>query len=399
MGNQSFVKKDWSVHEVQRTALALCIAVNVSVIIWGSPGSGKTSVLSAIAKANDLHLETVIASTKEPPDFAGFPYLHEGVMRLAPPLWSSNVVREFQENRRKSMVFFDEISTTPPATQAAALTTILDRKTGETQMPMQTRMVAAANPPKMAANGWDLAPPMANRFTHLDWELDAETIARGFQVGWDSPEIPVVPRNFPAMVKKAQVLVGSFIKRRPEMVAFDFDHWSGNTSSSASFKASNNAWPSSRSWSVAARLFAASQCARIDDEPLNPEITRILLEGTVGVQATTEFLQYVAKLDLPNPEKLLQNPSSWECPARGDQISATLASVYHEAIRHIKSESYPQIWDAWGDIIAIAVSAGKSDVALSFAQDWLKSRPAGAAMKTRHSEAFAPLFKQFSGIS
>lgn len=385
-------------HEIQATALAVCIASNVSAVIWGPPGAGKTATLSAITKANNLHLEQILASTKEPPDFAGFPYIHDGVMRLAPPAWSHNINRVYAENKQLSVAFFDELSTAVPATQAAVLTTILDRKAGESQMPMGTRMIAAANPPKIAANGWDLTPPMANRFTHLDWELDAKTIARGLQLGWKSPEIPRLPSTMRALVRNAEILVGSYIESAPSSIEYDFSKWSGN-SSSQEFRASNNAWPSARSWTTAAKLFAAATAARMPDKsPLHDDVKRILLEGTIGVAQATQFLAYAEKLDLPNPVDLLNNPSSWTLPPRGDQISATLASVQHEASIHRAKDIYPQIWLAWGDLITIVVNAGKGDVALAFAQDWLRNRPHGTGMSQRHSDAFGPLHKSFENL-
>lgn len=385
-------------HEVQATALALCIATNVSAIIWGPPGAGKTATLNAIAQANRLHLEQILASTKEPPDFAGFPFIHGGVMRLAPPAWAHNIITAHTERKQLSIAFFDELSTAVPATQAACLTTILDRKAGESQMPMGTRMIAAANPPKIAANGWDLTPPMANRFTHIDWELDSKTIAKGLQLGWKPPPIPRLPSTMKALVKNAEILVGSFIESRPSAVEYDFSKWSGN-SSSQEFRAANNAWPSARSWTTAARLFAAGQAARLPDKsPLHDDVTRILLEGTVGVAKATEFLTYAKALDLPNPVELLNNPSSYEMPDRGDHISATLAAVHHEAVSHQKTDIYPHIWIAWGDIIAKVVTAGKGDIALAFAKDWQSNRPQGTVMQKRHADVFKPLFNAFNEV-
>lgn len=387
--------RKWTAHQQEEVALALCIAINANAIIWGPPGSGKTSVMNAISVANNLHLEALIASTKEPQDFAGFPFINNGVMELAPPLWAKNVVQQFTEHKRTSLVLFDEINTAAPASQAALLTTILDRKAGETQMPKRTRMVAAANPPKMAANGWNLTAPMANRFTHLDWNLDAETIVRGFQLGWEAPLIPQLPSDMKERFKNAEILVGGFIKRFPEYVIFDFTHFSGNVSK-ADFKASNNAWPSARSWSVAARLFAAATAATLDGEPISQEVTRILLEGTVGVDATTKFLAYIRTFDIPNPAELLNNPDSFQIPARADQIFVILSAVHHEAIRYTTDPQFSAIWNSWGDIIANVANAGKADVCLEFAKNWLTARPVGAIMNQNQVKAFAPL-KQHLG--
>lgn len=383
-------------HENQSVALALCIAVNVSAIIWGPPGAGKTAVLSAIAKANNLHLEQILASTKEPPDFAGFPFIDKGVMRLAPPAWAHNIIsaKANLEKPQMSIAFFDELSTAVPATQAACLTTILDRKAGEAQMPMGTRMIAAANPPKVAANGWDLTPPMANRFTHLDWELDAKTIARGLQIGWKPPVIPRLPSNIKALIKNAEILVGSYIESSPSSVKFDFTKFSGN-STKQEFRAADNAWPSARSWTTAAKLFAASKAA-VDPNgnPLHPDVTRILLEGTIGVAEAIKFLSYVASLDLPSPVDVLNNPEGFELSNRGDILSNILAAVQHEALSHRKSANYGDIWLAWGDVITRIVNAGKADVATMFARDWYSSRPNGTVIQEKHLASFGNLFER-----
>ena len=54
-------------------ALGTAIAARVPVLLWGAPGTGKTSVVQALAVAAGLPSETVIASIREPSDFAGLP--------------------------------------------------------------------------------------------------------------------------------------------------------------------------------------------------------------------------------------------------------------------------------------------------------------------------------------
>lgn len=401
-------------HAIQASALALCVAANISVIIWGKPGQGKTATIQEIARSNNLHLEEIIASTKEPSDFSGFPFIstsqepssssesgfiQKQVMRLAPPLWASNIVREHKENKRFSIAFFDELSTAVPATQAALLTTILDRRAGETQMPKETRMMAAANPPEMA-NGWELSAPMANRFTHLPWSLDAATVAEGFQLGWKTPDIPLLPKDRAEHIRQGRILVGSFLRSRPQFVDYDFSHMSGNNRRTSDFSAASNAWPSPRSWDVAAKLFALARSARMrsDRSPVSPHVIQLLLEGTVGLGAATEFLAYVGSLDLPDPRELLENPSSFKPPKRGDQLSAILASLQHEAVLYAKHTSYPSIWSTWGDLIAMTVASGQGDVALPFVREWLSLRPEGTAPSQRHTEAFGGLLRQFSDL-
>lgn len=385
-------------YEKQVSALALCVAVNASPVIWGPPGAGKTAILNAIADANRLHLEQILASTKEPPDFSGFPFIDKGVMRLAPPAWANNIVKAYQENRRPSIAFFDEISTAVPATQAALLTTILDRRAGETQLPMSTRMVAAANPPKIAANGWDMTAPMANRFTHLDWELDSVTIARGLQIGWKSPAIPRLPSNMKSLIRNAEILVGSYIESKPDAIRYDFSNFSGNAAKSE-FHAAINAWPSARSWTVAAKLYAAGQAAKTaDKQPLHKDVTKLLIEGTVGISQAHQFLEYTEALDLPNPEDILRDPNNIEIPARLDKISAILASVQTTSVSYKDNPSYAHVWNAWGDFLTRIVDIGKADHAFPFIKQWLIERPEGTGISDKHHRSFKPLLDAFKDV-
>lgn len=56
-------------------------------------------------------------------------------------------------------LFLDELSTAPPAVQAAMLGVALERRVGDLVLPRAVQVVAAANPPERAADGWDLSPP------------------------------------------------------------------------------------------------------------------------------------------------------------------------------------------------------------------------------------------------
>ena len=70
-------------------ALAVAVHAGVPVLLWGSPGSGKTSVVRALGEALGWPTEVVIGSIREPADFAGLPVVADGAVRMAPPSWSS----------------------------------------------------------------------------------------------------------------------------------------------------------------------------------------------------------------------------------------------------------------------------------------------------------------------
>ncbi len=110
----------------QLEALTLAVSADLPVLLWGEPGIGKTAALNQLAAALDVPLTTVIASVHEPSDFSGLPVVGadpavQGVP-MAPPDWAVRMVKA-----GRGLLFLDELSTAPPAVQAAMLRLVLER--------------------------------------------------------------------------------------------------------------------------------------------------------------------------------------------------------------------------------------------------------------------------------
>src|SRR3954463_7806584 len=191
-------------------ALGTAVAARVPVLLWGAPGTGKTSAVRALAAARGWACETVIASIREPSDFAGLPIVVDGGVRFAPPTWA----RRLAEGG-PSVLFLDEISTAPPAVQPALLRVVLERGVGDLDLPAEVAVVAAANPPEQAADGWDLSAPLANRLCHLAWQTEPRAVADGLAGGWSAPVVPVLPEGWQAEEILARGLVAAFLHVRP----------------------------------------------------------------------------------------------------------------------------------------------------------------------------------------
>ncbi|WP_436520511.1 ATP-binding protein [Actinoplanes sp. HUAS TT8] len=365
------------------TALGTALIARVPVLLWGPPGQGKTSVIESLGADLHFHVETVIASLHEPSDFAGLPMLDpvKGTTRMLPPGWARRVV-EVGETGRPSIVFYDEISTTPPATQAALLRPILTGWVGDLQLPPGTCSVAAANPPEIAADGWDLAPPLANRFVHLDWTLPADVVADGFAASW--PRVPV-PAVAPGLVDQetvsAKTLVGTFLRARPELV----------TRMPESSDAAGRAFPTPRTWEMGARLLGAAKAAGFSET-----VIVLLLNGSVGSVAAAEFLEFTRRLDLPDPEQLLKDPSAYVVPVRrADQVFATAAAVYTAMI----GDPTPERWLACGTILAKIADAGMADIAVLHARRWADpaTRPPGMLPTGDQFRSLGPILAELHG--
>lgn len=320
-------------------ALSVAIQARVPVLLWGPPGVGKSASIRSLAEALGLPCEVVIASIREPSDFGGLPVLSDGGVLLHPPAWAKRLAEA-----QRGILFLDEISTAPPAVQAALLRVVLDRVVGDLTLPDGVAVVAAANPPEIAAGGWDLSPPLANRFCHLTWRLDVGAWVDGMVSGWLTPKPPVLPAGWEAHIPGAQALVASFIRARPELLL----------KVPRTEAEQGKAWPSPRTWSMGARLLAACNAAGADADT---EAT--LLAGCVGEGPALEFLSWRQNLDLPDPEMLLSDPKSFVMPARGDQQFAVLVAVVSAALRNLTPERWTSAWQ----ILVAASDAGATDIA------------------------------------
>src|SRR5690606_5803790 len=152
---------------------------------------------------------------------------------------------------------------------------ILDGRVGDVQLPPEVRRVAAANPPSIAVNGWDLDPPTANRFFHLTWSLPANVVVQGFTVGWPRVVMPAVDvTSVEQMVlPRIKADVAGFLAARPELV----------TRVPSDSTQAGLAFPTPRSWEMAARLYAVAEAAGC-----NTAVKTAVLAGAVGPGAASE---------------------------------------------------------------------------------------------------------------
>ncbi len=364
-------------------AVAVAVAARVPVLLWGAPGTGKTSVVTAMAHAAGLPCETVIASIREPSDFAGLPVVApvgtgpdaDGApaataaprrVDLAPPRWAERLA-----SAGRGLLFFDEVSTAPPAVQAALLRVVLERTVGDLALPDGVAVVAAANPPEQAADGWDLSAPLANRFCHLGWPVDGRTVADGLGGGWGVPSLVELPDAWERHVAVARTWVAGFLRVRPDLAIAVPDDAAR----------AGRAWPSPRTWDMAARLLAAARVGGADD------VASVLVRGCVGAGPGIELLTWIEEADLPDPELVLADPETFVLPERGDRAFAALSSVAAAVV----GDCTPERWAAGWRVFGLAGETAP-DVAAAAARALARARPPGAPIP-REVRAFAPLLR------
>ncbi|MEV3855618.1 MoxR family ATPase [Streptomyces sp. NPDC050095] len=327
----------------QLEALTLAVAADLPVLLWGEPGIGKTAALTQLAASLDLPLTTVIASVHEPSDFSGLPIVGDDPavqgVPMAPPQWAVELVRA-----GRGLLFLDELSTATPAVQAALLRVVLERRVGALQLPPGVRIVAAANPRASAADGWELSPPLANRFVHLHWVHDQDVVVRGLGGVWPRAELPRLdPELLPEAVALARRAVCGFLAARPTLIHRLPD----------SEVRRGGAWPSPRSWEAALTLLAFGTAASV-----SREVLALLVRGAVGDGPGLELLAHLDRLDLPDPESLLADPPTAELPERGDLRQAALEAV----VAAVGARPERDRWDAAWAVLVRALETGAPDL-------------------------------------
>ncbi len=360
----------------------------------GIPGVGKTQMAEAFARATGRPCYTLIGSIREPGDVGGYPYLVDTktavkdpvtgaeldvFMQLVAPKWAMDC-----HDGQDWIVFIDELTTCPPAVQAALLRTIAEKMVGDLPLPKDTWILSACNPPGVAANGFELEPPMANRLCHLTWETDWKSWDKGMMAGgvFPEPQFSLLPHDWQRHLPDIGSRITGFRSRRPGL----FEEYPDDRSKAG------GAWPSPRSWHNAATCAAAVQAIG-GDESLRYQVIR----GCVGEAAAGQFGEWERSLDLPDPEALIQaglkalgtkQLPELNLPERPDQVIVTLSSVSRLALDKLTVKR----WEAAMVVFAVAAQH-QPDVVVTCIQPMLETLPDGADINGDLVKRLYPLLK------
>ena len=268
------------------------------VFIWGPPGVGKSSIVRVVARKQEMELIDIRASLLDPTDLRGIPAVENGQAIWAPPsfLPTSKVP--------KGILFFDELNAAPPLVQASLYQLTLDRRVGEYELPVGWRVIAAGNRAEDASITFRMPAALANRFIHLEYEVDFDDWR-----AW-------------ALEASIHPIVSGFLSTRRELL-FDM----ANT---------ERAFPTPRSWEMLSD--AIKQVGATDD-------TVDILSGIVGEGAAIEFLGYCqTAITEEQIEEIIKKPDSAAIP---DDIGDRYALISHISSR----AGEKKVLEAAGEII------------------------------------------------
>ncbi|WP_116105447.1 AAA family ATPase [Lewinella sp. IMCC34191] len=264
--------------------------IGIPVLLWGRPGVGKSSFIEGLA-GEHLRVTTLIASIHDPTDFSGLPVLTDGRVRYATPEW----VEAFGEDE-DGILFLDELSTAPPSVQAALLRVVFERRVGFQELPERVRIVAAANPPDLMIGGWELSPPLRNRFVHLNWSIPESLYIRSLTEGWAKGQLPdIEPAAHRQRLPEWKVKIAGFLRLSGSALHSDPE-------------ANAYGFASPRTWDFAAALLAACDVLGYRLGSDNGTAQTVLLEliaGCLGEATALPFLEYLNRLRIPDPADIL----------------------------------------------------------------------------------------------
>lgn len=313
----------------QTLAVATCAGrAGIGLLLWGAPGIGKTALFTSVAALLNKPCLIVLGSTLDPTDF--------GILYVNPDTGTVDRVL-FDELARACdepcVVFFDELTTAQPATQAPMLSVIQDRRVAGRDFHPETIVVACANPPEQAPGGVALSAPMRNRWLHAEFAPHPTDVDRFFL--WDAarleaeltddaapapiplPDIDWDPDHDPrwayATLLRTWVACrdhqADLLVQQPPDACVDGDQ---------------QTWASQRAWH---RTLAALAQWPGWSNPRDP-IARMLVAAGVGQAAADTFFGYWELLDkLPSTEDILRDPTGAEVPSDRHLVAASMTRV------------------------------------------------------------------------
>ncbi|MDZ7345763.1 MAG: ATP-binding protein [candidate division KSB1 bacterium] len=343
-------------------------------ILIGEPGVGKSAFATSLAANLNAALSIVYLAHREASEIHGIPVVSDDrlqagsqtvrVVTFAPPDYAIWALQQSQTGR-SVVILFDEFSCLAPEATASALAILSEKRIGDVRLdPSRVAMIACANPVELAAGGWRIAPPAANRLAWYKFPVDPMEWVERFPLYWGRP--PVVrylDRELPEDAwASRRIRVAAFVRAFPDLLI----------KVPASEDARSGPWPSPRSWDAVSRVLTVAELADASEG-----VVRSVVSAHVGADVALKFFTWWGEANFPAPEEVLANESLWSEIAgrRSDQVyyivSSVVAAVESTVRRAVAGNSTKERSQAakdWATAVrfldALVAAGGPKDVAL-----------------------------------
>lgn len=293
------------------------------LMIWGSPGVGKSTLVKKYADKIQARLIDVRLSQYDAVDLRGLPDVggsrndtHEK-QQGAITTWHPPSTLPFEGNPgffddQRIILFLDELLQADTSVQAVAFQLVLDRKIGEHKLKDNVRILAASNREEDRAGGTRILPPLSNRLMHIEMKVDHHS-----WLTW-------------ARDRNIHESVVRFLEYRPDLLdAFG-----------EAVQSQMKAFPTPRTWESVSGLLEMTDREHGIDGGLQEK----LIAGLVGRGAATEFQAFhEAANDELMLTRIFDAPDHCEIPNEPSRIFATVTMLLriiddenaHSIVRYI----------------------------------------------------------------
>lgn len=272
------------------------------VVLVSQPGQGKTAVVYALAAERGYDVITIVGSQKDRTDITGMPTLVD--FTVTRPDGTVDTVRQVEYavekwqrtvmERKRVVVFLDELNTAPPDVVSSLLTILADRRfpNGET-MPEETVILGAMNDRDTGSEYHDMSPALANRLCLAAYHMPLGAWLDGVRRAWGKT---VGERE--QWMRRA---IADFVDENPGYANMPNDPMGetasptqyGFKSDPANDMIAAHAFPSYRSWDrLATKLAHASL---LEDGTPDTELEHFYAGGMIGFKAASAFREFLKR--------------------------------------------------------------------------------------------------------
>lgn len=273
---------------IKPTALASELKANclagLPSMIWGAPGAGKSEIVYQVAASINAVVCELRANLFDPVDVRGVPKVLEqadGTLRTKYGVPEEYPASDYQGH---VIMFIDELSTAPKATQNCLLQLLTTGKVGTYTCPPNTSFIAAGNRLQDRAAVHEMPTPVKTRFNHYELQADIDDWC-----AW-------------AYDNDVDTSIISFLRYRPGLLS--------------DLNPSENASPTPRTWT-----YASKKMPFMSDEFYG--IASLVGDGPAG-----EYLAFKAVYnDLIEFDDILNKPTSAKISTDASVLYATVGLI------------------------------------------------------------------------
>lgn len=263
------------------------ITVPQPVMIWGSPGIGKSDTVRKVARKHNRNLIDLRLSQLDAVDLRGAPFPDTSAKRTH---WLiSDFLPDEKRDGAEGILFLDEINAAMQSIQAAAYQLVLDRRLGDYVLPDGWAVIAAGNRRQDRAIVNEMSTALRNRFTHVNYEVSNDA--------WDRW----------ALENRVNDMVRGYIRFRPtQLNEFEARGDTAKERERLTQLRDAQAFATPRSWYFVSKILDKSPPASIE---------QLLIEGTVGAGNAVDFFTYVKyHRQMPDLDQLIKDPTGTKVP-------------------------------------------------------------------------------------